>query len=167
MYLRSLLLICFSALVLSSCVKDQCRYTDSNITASTSEDAYMLNYFNINNITGLTKHQSGVYYKIDNPGTGATPGLCNTVVLNYNAYRFGFGNTFDSYTDPAGIAFVLGNLIIGVKKLVPSIKAGGAITLYIPPSLAYGNEDIKDGNGTVILPANSYIKFQLSLLGVR
>jgi FKBP-type peptidyl-prolyl cis-trans isomerase len=153
--------------VLTSCVKNQCGYLDTNITASTSEITYMQSYFAANNIDSVIQDPSGVYYKINNTGTGSKPNLCSAMLVNYSAYRFGYGNAFDSYTDPNGISFVLGSLIVGVQKTMPKIKPGGSITMYIPPSLAYGNNDIRDGNGNVILPANSYIKFDMSLIAVQ
>jgi hypothetical protein len=163
--------ICLLAIIISSvltsCVKNQCGYLDTNIAASTSEITYMQSYFAANNIDSVIQHSSGVYYKVNNSGTGSTPNLCSTMLVNYSAYRFGYGNTFDSYTDPNGISFVLGSLIVGVQKTMPLIKPGGSITMYIPPSLAYGNNDIRDANGDVILPANSYIKFDMSLIAVQ
>jgi FKBP-type peptidyl-prolyl cis-trans isomerase FkpA len=50
---------------------------------------------------------------------------------------------------------------------MPLVKAGGSITMYIPPSLAYGNNDQRDQLGNIILPANSYIKFEMSLKAVQ
>jgi FKBP-type peptidyl-prolyl cis-trans isomerase FkpA len=158
-----LLCSCFSA-----CVKDGCNIPDPSITSASSEDDYMRSYFQTNNITDLTKHPSGVYYKLNTPGSGTQgPGLCNTIFFNYYAYKFGSGVAFDSYDQPGGTGFLLGNLIIGVKKVLPLVKPGGSITMYIPPSLAYGNETIKDQNGNVILPANSYIKFDISLVSFQ
>jgi FKBP-type peptidyl-prolyl cis-trans isomerase FkpA len=166
--MRKSILICslLSVVFLSSCVKDQCGYVDKQIVANDTEIAYMQNYFTTNNITNLTQHPSGVFYTITNPGTGASPNLCSSILVNYEAYRFGYASSFNSYTDPAGIGFVLGSLITGVQKVTPLLKAGGQITMYIPPSLAYGFEPQSDQNGTVILPANSYIKFVMSLIDV-
>lgn len=152
----------------TSCKKDiSCGITNPTLVAPNNEIAYMQNYFSLNNITGLTQDPSGVFYKIDTAGTGVTPTLCNYILVNYNAYRFGYGNPFDSNSDPNGISFLLGNLILGVRKVVPLVKAGSQVTMYIPPSLAYGADEIKDQSGNVILPANSYIKFEMSLLGVN
>lgn len=153
-------------ILFSSCVKDRCIYNDPSVTASTSEIEYMQSYFASQGITNLIQHPSGVFYTINNPGSGTTPDLCSTILINYNAYRFGYGNPFDSFNEPSGIPFVLGSLIVGVKKVLPLIKPGGSITMYISPTLAYGNQDIKNTSGAVILPANSYIKFDVSLISV-
>lgn len=161
-----LCLLCMS-IFFSSCKKVECGFIDAQITSSSSEIAYMQSYFAANGINDVTLHPSGIYYKITNPGTGAQPDLCSAIVVNYSAYRFGYGNPFDSYTDPAGTSFVLGNLIVGVKKIMPLVKAGGSVTMYIPPSMAYGNEDIYNQSGALVLPANSYIKFDMSLIAVQ
>jgi len=153
--------------VLTSCVKNQCGYLDTNITASSSEIAYIQSFLAANNIDSVTQDPSGVYYKINDTGRGSTPNLCSAMLVNYSAFRFGYANAFDSYTDPNGISFVLGSLIVGVQKAMPKIKSGGSITMYVPPSLAYGNNDIRDANGNVILPANSYIRFVMTLLAVQ
>lgn len=156
------------ALALSSCNKDiSCGITNPTVVVPSNEISYMQNYFSNNNITGLTQDPSGVFYKIDTPGTGAHPTLCSYILVNYNAYRFGYGNPFDSNSDPNGISFLLGNLILGVRNIAPLVRAGSQVTMYIPPSLAYGSEEIKDQSGNVILPANSYIKFEMSLIGVN
>jgi FKBP-type peptidyl-prolyl cis-trans isomerase FkpA len=160
-------LLAFIPFVFSSCFKDQCGYLDQQYVASSSEIAYMDNFFTTNSITGLTQHSSGVYYKITSEGTGSSPNLCSNMLVNYSAYRFGYGNPFDSYLEPQGIPFILGQLIVGVQKVMPLVKAGGSITMYIPPSLAYGSEAQKDQLGNIILPANSYIRFDMALKAVQ
>jgi FKBP-type peptidyl-prolyl cis-trans isomerase FkpA len=61
----------------------------------------------------------------------------------------------------------LGQLIIGWQKGLPLIKSGGSITLFIPPSLGYGNQDIRNSSGAVIIPANSNLKFTIDLVSVQ
>ncbi len=163
----AILLLMFFSLSFTSCFKDQCGYLDQQYTASSSEIAYMENFFTTNNITDLVQHSSGVFYKITSEGTGPNPNLCSNMLVNYSAYRFGYGNAFDSYLDPQGIPFILGQLIVGVQKVMPLVKEGGSITMYIPPSLAYGNEAQRDQLGNIILPSNSYIKFEMSLKAVQ
>ena len=156
------------SITLGSCFKEvECGYRDQQYVASSSEIDYMQSFFSSNNITDLTQHSSGVFYKITSVGTGANPDLCSAMLVNYSAYRLGYGNAFDSYLDDAGRSFILGTLITGVQKVMPLVKAGGSITMYIPPSLAYGVNEQRDGLGNLILPANSYIKFEMSLKVVQ
>ena len=156
-------------LLLAGCKKDDsCGYADVITTATPSEIAAIQSYLSTNSLTAI-QHSSGVFYTVDVAGdsTGITS-LCNMITVTYAAYRFGVASPFDSYTAPGGRKFLLGQLILGVQKALPAIKAKGTITLYIPPSLAYGQQDVTDPvTGAVILPANSYIIFQMSLLGVN
>ena len=162
-------LILLSVTILfNSCVKGPiCAYKDKNISATAAEVAYLQQFFTDNGITNVTQHSSGVFYHISGQGTGRTPNLCSAVVVNYGAFRLGATVAFDSNYDPAGISFILGQLIVGVQKTLPLIQEGGSITMYIPPSLAYGSSVQQDQNGTIILPANSYLKFNMDVFSVN
>jgi FKBP-type peptidyl-prolyl cis-trans isomerase FkpA len=63
--------------------------------------------------------------------------------------------------------FVLGTLIDGWKIGVPLIKKGGQIRLYIPPSLGYGSSDVRDNQGRVIIPGNSILIFDITLIDLQ
>jgi FKBP-type peptidyl-prolyl cis-trans isomerase FkpA len=136
--------LCLSILLLISmlffsCVKEKrCPYADQQYTASSTEIAYLQNYLTDQNITDVVQHSSGVFYKIHRGGNGPAPGLCSTMVVTYQAYRLGSPNPFDQFNDSTGIPFVLGTLISGIQKVMPSVKAGSSVSLFIPPSLGYG-----------------------------
>ncbi len=156
-----------SGILSQSCIKGPvCAYEDKNVAASTAEINFLQNYLSTNNITNVTQHSSGVFYTISNAGSGNTPNLCSNLIVNYNAFVLGAAAPFDSNNTTEGINFILGQLIVGVQKTLPLVKDGGTITLYIPPSLAYGSNSQQDQNGNVILPANSYLKFVFTILGV-
>ena len=159
-------LIC-SIILLSACKKDssKCEFTESNASASTTERTTIENYLTANSIVAAA-HPSGIYYTINTPGTGAIPSVCSVIRVKYSGYLFS-GALFDSYTSANGISFVLGQLIGGWHKGLPLIKAGGNITLYIPPSLGYGQADRRDANNNVVIPGNSYLKFVIELMDVQ
>ncbi len=150
-----------STLFLSSCLKGDldCTYKDNNIVAPSSEEQAVLNYLTANNITA-TKHPSNMYYEIITPGTGGSPNVCSEVIVNYTG-SLTTGIQFDSGTNSP---FSLGSLIEGWKEGVPLIQKGGRIKLYIPPSLGYGPNDVKDNMGTVIIPSNSVLVFDITLV---
>lgn len=156
-------------ITLNSCVKgtNNCTIAESTSVATATELSFIQNYLGTIGANDYTQHPSGVFYKITNPGNGYNPNLCSTVLVKYDAYRLGFTTTFDSNQIPSGVPFTLGSLIVGVQKVLPLVKAGGAVTMYIPPSLGYGSQDIRDPNGNVILPANSYLKFDFTVVGVQ
>jgi len=167
---RILLLMIAAPLLFISCKKkDQCPYSESGATATASERAFLANYISSNNIVAL-EHSSGVFYNISLPGTGASPSICSNVTARYTGSLVSNGNVFDG--TPAGspgINFTLGQLIVGWQKVLPLLKAGGRISLYIPPSLGYGNRDVTDQQQppNVIIPANSYLKFEIELVNVQ
>lgn len=130
-----------------------------DIVAPQSEQQVIADYLAANNITA-TQHSSGLYYQISMPGTGDSPNNCSSVVIHYTGLLAN-GTKFDEGNN---VAFTLGSLIEGWKKGLPLIHRGGKIRLYIPPSLGYGASDIKDGNGAVVIPANSMLIFDITLL---
>jgi FKBP-type peptidyl-prolyl cis-trans isomerase FkpA len=153
-----------STLFLSGCLKSDigCKYKDNNFVAPASEEQAVLNYLTANNITA-TKHASNMYYEIIKQGTGGSPDVCSEVVVNYTA-SLTTGAQFD---DGMNVMFTLGSLIEGWKEGVPLLEKGGRIKLYIPPSLGYGPNDVKDNMGTVIIPANSVLVFDITLVNFQ
>ena len=150
-------------ILIAGCKKDKvenCPYTDQTITVPASEIKDLETYLSSKGITNAVKDTRGFYYTIQNPGIGATPGLCNLVNVYY-AGKLTNDVIFDQTTSGSPITFSLGgNLIEGWKKGIPLIKQGGRITLYLPPTLGYGS--VSAGNGKI--PANSILIFDVELL---
>lgn len=152
------------AVVAASCLKSEdnraCPYTPSSITAPGTEQAALATYLDTNGIVAI-KHPAGFYYQVLTPGTGTDSiGLCSQIQVTYTG-RFINDTIFDKQT---GVVFILGELIEGWKKSIPMLQRGGEMKLYIPPSLGYGSEDIKNRDGEVVIPKNSILKFDLKLV---
>ncbi len=165
-----LFILIFLSLIAGSCMKinNTCSYKESTAVADTAQINNIQRYFSANNITNMQQHPCGAFYKINSLGTGGlNPILCSRVYFNYAVYKMGYSIAFDSHSSSQGISFMLGDLIAGVQKLAPLIQSGGSITMYIPPTLAYGSQVLKDQNGAVILPANSYLRFEMSLIAIQ
>ncbi len=158
--MKKLLIVLSGVVVFGSCMKNdfECDFGTCEYTAPATEVQNVETYLSNNGITA-TKHCSGVYYTIDTLGTGRNPEPCSSINVSYVGRQTN-GNTFDQST---GADFDLTRLITGWRNTLPLVKEGGTITLYIPPSLGYGSQDIRDANGTVILPANSILIFQIGL----
>ncbi|MBO9204813.1 MULTISPECIES: FKBP-type peptidyl-prolyl cis-trans isomerase [Niastella] len=141
------------ALALTGCSnKDK---NEPRCTTAAEDDATMQKYINDNGISA-TKHASGIYYQIIEPGTGATPTINSTVKANYTG-KFTNNSSFDS-----GVAsFPLGGVIVGWQIGIPLIKQGGKIKLIIPPYLAYGCSDYRG------IPGNSVLVFDVELQEVQ
>ena len=155
------------SLFINSCSKSsKCEFSDTNATASAAEITHIQDYLTANSITA-TQHSSGIFYHVDDPGTGNTASICSNITVNYTGTLLSNGTVFYSNNSGAGVSFVLGQLIAGWQKGLPLIKSGGQITLYIPPSLGYGAYDRTNEVGVVVIPGNSYLKFSIHLLDVQ
>ncbi|MEO7446236.1 MAG: FKBP-type peptidyl-prolyl cis-trans isomerase [Ferruginibacter sp.] len=162
-----LFLILLGFFLLGGCKKNNnsCSFQAPTVTATQAERTYIENYLSTNSIAAQ-QHPAGFFYKINNPGSGATANVCSVVKVRYSGFLFS-GSLFDSYTGSGGTSFVLGQLIAGWQLGIPVIKPGGSITLYIPPSLGYGDQPRRDQAGNIVIPANSYLKFDIELLDVQ
>lgn len=155
-------------LLITGCKKEKntiCPYDDTPAVASAAEIAFLQDYVTTHSLN-LQQHSSGVFFVIDSTGSGTSPSLCSVIRVKYEGWLLN-GNLVDYNYSTTGISFTLGELIKGWQMLLPLIKPGGAITLYIPPSLAYGTRTIRDNNGNVIIPSGSYMIFDISLLDVQ
>ena len=101
-----------------------------------------------------TLDKRGFYYQIQSPGSGSKPTICSTVTVNYSG-TLTDGKTFDS---GSGVRFGLSQLIVGWQEGIPLVAPGGSITLYLPPSLAYGSQEQAG------IPANSILIFRIDLV---
>ena len=157
------------ALGFSGCKKDEgCKSDAPTTVASVSETAYLQNYLTANGISATEKN--GMYYSIATQGNGTSPNQCSSINLTYTGTLITGttdGGTFDATTSGQTNTFTLSGLIAGWRIIFPLVKAGGTVTLYIPPSLAYGTQSQPARPGFVALPANSYLKFVVSLIGVQ
>ena len=113
-------------------------------------------YLADNNITA-EDHESGLYYRIDNTGSGPMPTISDEVEVRYKGYLLD-GTVFDQTQGNATIEFPLSNLIPAWQIGIPLISSGGSIMLFCPSSLAYGNRRVGD------IPANSVLIFEIDLV---
>ena len=149
-------------LMLSSCLKEKnivCNYNDCGVVVPNAEIQAWQNYLAANSITAV-QHCSGLFYRVEIPGTGQSPVTCSYVSVRYKGY-FTNGAVFDEAT--TAIPISLTQVIPGWKNGIPLLKTGGRIVLYVPPSLGYGNQDVRDQNGNIVIPANSYLIFEVNL----
>lgn len=162
--MKKILGLGFIIVLLAGCLKDNnkdnvCGYNDVNIVVPQSETDSLQAYLNSKGITA-TKHGSGVFYTITTPGTGAgIINLCSNITVDYKG-QLTNGFAFDSSSVTGPLSIALGRLIPGWQKVIPLIKEGGEMTLYIPPSLGYGSQ------ASAKIPANSILIFDLDLLDV-
>jgi FKBP-type peptidyl-prolyl cis-trans isomerase len=103
-------------------------------------------------------------------GTGAEAGLGSVVSVLYTG-QLTDGTVFDSSAahgnQPLQFAIGTPNLIVGFQVGVNGMRVGGERLIAIPPALGYGDQDVKDASGKVIIPANSTLVFDIKLVGVQ
>ena len=110
---------------------------------------------------GVKETKSGILYKVEKEGTGATPKATDTVVVNYEGTLVD-GTKFDSsYDRKEPATFPLNRVIPGWTEAVQLMKVGSKYQVVIPPELAYGEQD------TPTIPANSTLVFEIELMSVK
>ncbi|UHG90749.1 FKBP-type peptidyl-prolyl cis-trans isomerase [Spirosoma oryzicola] len=144
--------------LMSSCqsADGPCDATAVTISAPQSETTALKQYIDSNHIKA-TADKRGFYYTIQSPGSGAKPTVCDNVTVNYKG-QLTNGSTFDSGDD---VSFGLNQLIVGWQEGIPLVAPGGSLTLYLPPSLAYGSQE-QSG-----IPANSILIFKIDLIKIN
>lgn len=140
-------------LVFTSCEKD----SENNDYAAQNKQE-ILDYIESNNLNAQST-DSGLYYVINELGTGAQVTENSNVTVIYRGY-FTNGTTFDQSSDQ-GATFDLQNTIEGFKEGLSLFKEGGKGVLLIPSHLGYGSENQSS------IPAGSVLIFNIRILSVN
>jgi peptidylprolyl isomerase len=113
----------------------------------------------------LTVTPSGIRYSITRQGNGAKPARGKTVAVNYRG-MFVSGEVFDA-SDLRGALLEFqagtGQVISGWDEAILDMKVGEKRLVVIPPELAYGEQ----GAGNGLIPANSFLVFEMELVRIR
>lgn len=162
--------VAFFSLIAIGCTKNdevKCPYTETNVTKNEAEATRVKEYLASKEITDYVEDPTGLFYKIETAGTGTvTPVVCSQVSVKYKG-QLTDGTVFDQTTGSNVANFYLGQVILGWQKGIPKIKSGGKITLYIPPYMGYGANDVKDNTGKVVIPGNSILVFDVELIDAQ
>lgn len=112
---------------------------------------------------GVEASESGLYYKIIEPGEGEKPALTDKALVHYKGTLID-GTQFDSsYDRGAPATFGLNQVVKGFGEGLTKIAPGGKIILYIPAELGYGNSPRPGG---AIQPGDALI-FECELIEVN
>ena len=137
-----------------SCSKDTKTVTD--YTAKNEQE--IKDYLAKNNLTAQ-RSTSGLYYIINEQGTGTQPTAASNVTVAYKGY-FTNGNVFDQ-SKAEGISFGLNKVIRGWTEGIPYFKAGGSGVLLVPAHLGYGSYNYGP------IPGGSVLIFDVKLISVN
>ena len=130
--------------------------TDTSFEPETEQD--IIQYIEDNNLNA-TRSNSGLYYVINNEGSGARPTSTSNVTVDYKGY-FLDGVVFDE-SNSNGISFRLNEVIQGWTEGITYFKEGGNGILLVPYNLGYG----ESGRGSI--PGGSVLIFDIRLLSVN
>lgn len=130
--------------------------SDSDFEPQTVAD--ITAYLSKNNLQAK-KTNNGLYYIIEQEGSGKRPTSNSTVTVAYKGYLLD-GTVFDE-SSASGVTFPLNAVIPGWTLGIPLFKEGGFGTLIIPSNLGYGN------NGTRGIPGGAVLVFEVKLLKVN
>ncbi|MCC8425090.1 FKBP-type peptidyl-prolyl cis-trans isomerase [Mucilaginibacter sp. UR6-11] len=135
------------------------------------DDKIVADYLKANPSLVATKiDTSGVYYIVEQPGTGNDLFTNSTqVTVGYTGRLLPGGQIF-AQTNDFHPSFVLSQVIKGWQLGIPQIKRGGQVRLLVPSRYAYGPAaqpqlgvvfGLKDG-----LPANAVLDFDIQLYDI-
>ncbi len=116
-------------------------------------------YLEENQLTA-ERHSSGLYFIIEEPGSGGSPNINSEVLVRYKGYLLD-GTVFDQTPGNDARTFFLSQVIRGWQIAIPLLKKSGKGTFFIPSGLGYGPEP-RTG-----IPANSVLVFETELVNFQ
>ncbi|GGF67255.1 FKBP-type peptidyl-prolyl cis-trans isomerase [Wenyingzhuangia marina] len=129
----------------------------SNIEEANDDE--IMEYLAEEEITEYTKTSSGLYYIIEQEGTGETPEPTDNVTVAYKGY-FTSGTVFDE-SSVSGVSFDLKEVIEGWTEGITYFKKGGSGKLFIPSNLGYGSNNNRG------IPGGSVLIFDIKLVSIN
>lgn len=145
------------SLILFTTLFGSCSSNDEpNFEPQTEAD--ILKYIDENGLNA-EKSNTGLYYVIENEGSGENPTSTSNVTVAYKGY-FLNGTIFDK-SNSSGVSFNLQQVIKGWTEGITYFKEGGNGILIIPSNLGYGN------NGRGSIPGGAVLVFDINLISVN
>lgn len=127
-------------------------------------DAEIINQYLAKNSITANKASSGVFYKIDRPGTGANAAPDQGLLLHYNAYLLNgtkFESTYDSGA-PRTCQLGRSTLPKGLELGLRYFNKGAKGRIWIPSPLAYGEKGLPPK-----IPANAILMYEIEVVDVE
>jgi FKBP-type peptidyl-prolyl cis-trans isomerase FkpA len=150
--MKKILFVLVLATLFISCSKDK------EIDYVAQNEQEIIAYIAKNHLTAQ-RSDSGLYYVINDAGTGAQPTATSNVTVAYKGY-FTNGNVFDQ-SKAEGLSFPLQKVIKGWTEGITYFKEGGSGILLVPAHLGYGSND----SGPI--PGGSVLIFEVKLISVN
>jgi FKBP-type peptidyl-prolyl cis-trans isomerase FkpA len=156
----------YSFLVLLTVLFNSCSLNDTDTEQEQTEpiDYTIQNeneikaYIEENNLNAI-RTESGLYYVLEEAGTGKQPTANSNVTVAYKGFYIN-KKVFDQSSE-TGVSFSLQKVIQGWTEGIPYFKEGGSGILLVPSHLAYGSYDYKG------IPGGSVLIFNVKLISVN
>lgn len=107
---------------------------------------------------GITWRPTGLGYRINDPGTGGTPTLLDSVRIRYVG-KLKDGRVFDRAETP--VLLRVNGVVPGLSTALQLLKPGGRMEVFVPPRLGYGAHEVAG------IPPNSGLIFDVELIAVE
>ena len=152
-------LLAFVSFLFVSCLPDvKSEIETQPVDYTVQNEKEITDYITKNNLDAQ-KSNTGLYYIINEEGTGKRPTANSEVRVAYKGY-FTSGKVFDE-SKPEGIDFGLYQVIKGWTEGIQYFKEGGSGMLLVPSHLGYGS------NGRPGIPGGAVLVFDVKLITVR
>lgn len=152
-------LLAFVSLLFVSCLPDSKLDKETQpVDYKVQNEKEITDYIAKNKLTAL-KSDTGLYYVINEAGTGKQPAPNSNVTVAYKGY-YTNGTGFDQ-SSAAGIDFNLQGVIKGWTEGIQYFKEGGNGVLLVPAHLGYGSYNYSG------IPGGSVLVFDVKLITVR
>jgi FKBP-type peptidyl-prolyl cis-trans isomerase len=109
---------------------------------------------------GVFALPDGLQYKILKIGQGGFPKAIDSVTIHYRAMYLD-RTTFDMSYERGPTGIRLNHVVKGLSEGIQLMKKGAIYEFYIPPELAYGDQNYQD-----MIPAGSTIIYMVELIDV-
>lgn len=150
-------LLALVSLLFVSCLSDS-NLEMPSVDYTVQNEKEITDYIAKNNLNAQ-KSDTGLYYVIDEPGTGEQPSITSNVTVAYKGY-FTSGKIFDQ-SKPEGINFNLQKVIKGWTEGIQYFKEAGSGVLLVPSHLGYAS------NGRPGIPGGAVLVFDVKLITVN
>ena len=150
-------LLALVSLLFVSCLSDS-NLEMPSVDYTVQNEKEIKDYIAKNNLNAQ-KSDTGLYYVIDEPGTGEQPSITSNVTVAYKGY-FTSGKIFDQ-SKPEGINFNLQKVIKGWTEGIQYFKEAGSGVLLVPSHLGYAS------NGRPGIPGGAVLVFDVKLITVN
>ncbi|MDR2727841.1 MAG: FKBP-type peptidyl-prolyl cis-trans isomerase [Chitinispirillales bacterium] len=107
---------------------------------------------------GVLTTASGLQYKVVKKGRGANPTQNDSALVYYKA-MLSDGTVIDAAAPDSPVTFGLGGIIPGLSEGIRLMNKGARYVIYIPPSLAYGDQGFPPA-----IPPNCVLIFEIELV---